>query len=219
VLESGFPHWRKLKAWRRERPDFSAQLDAAIAFAAGRQRGRKWLRFDQAAADRILVRVWSGERLRDVAGLRSRLPCLAIIARWRRENAEFDGALREALVMGRKRQGRARRRLDEAVTGAVIDAICEGASLKDLARRPDMPCAYTLHAWLRDDAAFCKAVAWASGVRDEGLLGQAVEIAGAMTGADLAGAQAKIAAIQGRIRRMAPRGGRRAWSAQGAKER
>lgn len=212
--ESGFPYWKKLRVWRRERPEFEAALQAALAEGHARRRGRrrKWAVFDQAVADKIIVRVARGEALREIAGPKSGLPCLQIIHRWRRENPVFGATMRTAVGVAWRRRGRARRRLDEAVTGDVIDAICEGASLRDLGRRADMPHATTLQRWLAEDAEFCKAVAWASGVRDEGMVGKAVEIAEAMTLANLSGSEKKIAAIQARIARMRPRGGKRAWA-------
>jgi hypothetical protein len=220
TAESGFPYWKKLRVWRRERPEFEAALQAALAEgrAARRRRGRRWARFDPAAADKIIVRVARGETLREIAGPRSGLPCIQIIHRWRRENAEFGAAMRTVVGMGRRQRRRARRGPDAALTGAVIDAIAEGASLRELGRRADMPDGSTLWRWLRDDAAFCKAVDWASRVRDEGMVERAVGIAGAMTAGNVAGPAKQIAAIEARIARMAPRGGKRAWRAGGKEE-
>jgi hypothetical protein len=215
--EGGFPYWKKLRVWRRERPEFEAALQAAMAEGrTARRRGarRRWAAFDQAAADQIIVRVSRGEALRAIAGPRSGLPCLQIIRRWRRENRAFGGAMEVAVRVGWRRRGAARRGPGEALTGKIVEAIARGASLRALAARPDMPDGATLWRWLRDDPGFCRAVAEASRDRDVGLLDEALGIAGAMTEANHAALEKQVAAIQVRIARMARRGGPREAEAE-----
>lgn len=68
--------------------------------------------------------------------------------RWRREQPDFDQALR-------------------AIVAALLDHIVEGGSFASFARLPGTPCRRTLTHWLRDPA-FAQAVAMACDDREAG---------------------------------------------------
>ena len=122
--------------------------------------------FDQAVADRIMVRVARGEPLGQV-NADPALPGRGLLNRWRRERPEYDRLLRGAVVMGRRlRRGKAPRRRTPELTEAILDGIVLGESLASLARRPDMPSAPTLYAWVAADEAFARQVDQACDLRE-----------------------------------------------------
>lgn len=212
VGTDGFPRYPRLRGWRRERADFDAELRAAVrAGLATRPRRRRWPAFDRAVADRIIVRVGAGEPLGEVARAACGMPPAYVVKRWRALDEGFAAGLEVAIRIGRRRRFHAARGPDAATTGAIVEAICQGASLNQLAARPDMPSWKTLQRWLAEDAAFCQAVAWASRERDLGLLDQGLEIAERVTPENHLALEKEFAALQARIAAMRPRGGKRAW--------
>jgi len=70
-----------------------AVRQARAAERLERNRGR-FRPYDAAIGERIYVRLWKGEKLRAILRSDKAFPSLAVLARWRRENPEFDRMLR-----------------------------------------------------------------------------------------------------------------------------
>jgi hypothetical protein len=179
LRQPGRPHRRMLNAWKRQNPDFAAELEAAKAFADpsrrryGRRRAR--MRFDQDVADRIMLAVLRGATLPEL-GRDPTLPSPIGLQRWRKADPEFDAALRSAMKYGHKARGRARAAAfcSPRITRRVTRRIVDGASLAALGREPDMPSLFTLYKWVRTRPDFAAEVARACEFRDWVIADQAV---------------------------------------------
>ncbi|HEY8003669.1 MAG TPA: hypothetical protein VIE16_05540 [Phenylobacterium sp.] len=163
--QPGMPTRGQYHRWR------TAQAPFAEATFALRQRsntllgdqGRaRWRAFDQALADRIIVRMHKGVRLEDVLAADPELPCWDTLARWRRGQPEFDGVLRRIIA--------AQRAMMEPVDELLVEDVCghivEGGSLLSYSRLPGGPSFGTLRRWMRDPN-FAARVAKACDVREE----------------------------------------------------
>jgi hypothetical protein len=165
-----------LNRWRRERPDFDADLKAAVWSARkfhGRQKG--WP-YDEALADRIILRVRRGETLPQVMADPA-MPGKDALARWRHSHPEFAGALELAGRSGFRARARARRRTPELLA-AIVAHIEQGGSVRSAAMTvPGAPNISNLRRWLKTDRAFAQDVAWAKQMRDERMADTVLEIA------------------------------------------
>jgi len=160
------PNRPRLNRWKRERPDFAAELAAAVRFSA-EERRVGWPPYDEAAGDQIIVRVSRGEPLPKVLADR-RLPSKRVLRRWRRDRPDFDQAIRTAHLAGiRNRLGDRRRARMALVTERLTGLMIQGVSMLQASKAPGMPHYVTLQAWRRRDPEFARAVAWA---RHEGIL-------------------------------------------------
>lgn len=158
VKEPEGPHRELLDRWLRAHPDFAA------AFAEAKRIGAPRLRkprkpFDEALADRIMLRTIRGETLtqlyRDPA-----LPGMKVLRRWRALDPDFDRALRSAIGIGR---GRRRLRLSltpctAKVTDRIARRVILGDSLRSLGGARGMPSARRLYRWMRIHPEFAAAV-------------------------------------------------------------
>ena len=116
------------------------------------------------------------------------LPCRVVVYRWRKEQPEWDGALKTAFRWGRRARGHPGALGTPEMTEAILDRIVMGESLRSLAREPGMPAAGTLYSWIAKRADFADEVAQACEWREDWYLDQMTliaEEAGAMSGADL----------------------------------
>src|SRR5581483_11686341 len=98
--------------WRRTEPGFAAALEPLRALRYGRRSREghgRWKAFDEAVADGILLRVMRGEPWRWLLDTDPSLPCHAVVYRWRREQPDWDGALKMAFRAGRLARERVRR--------------------------------------------------------------------------------------------------------------
>ena len=153
--------------WRREDPDFRAALAAAVR--AGR-RVRPYRRhpYDEATADRIVLRVDRGESLAEI--LREPgMPGEHAFRRWRRTVEGLDGAVRIACGRGAAVRARRLTACTPKIVARVERAIVSGATLADLDRRKGFPRAATMYRWLGERPEFAAAVETASRFRDEHL--------------------------------------------------
>jgi hypothetical protein len=165
LREPGMPSRGTYDRWRTAQPPFA---EAAFALlqrrnAQLRERGRAGRRaFDQALADRIIVRLNQGAPLEEVLTSDPELPCWETMMRWRREEPEFDRVLR--MIMAARR--RAVKPVPEPVVEAVVEHIILGGSFLSFTRLPGAPSYGTLRRWMRDPK-FAAAVAAACEDREE----------------------------------------------------
>jgi hypothetical protein len=140
------------------------------------------------------VRLWKGgATLREILRSDPAFPSLTVLARWRREQPEFDAML--AFVIGAwRRKAGVRGGYTPALAEAVVDGILAGGSLRSLGRRGDLPCQRTLYNWVRTRPDFAAAVARACEVREHWYDDQMFEIA----------MQAPVIGVREARRRMAP---------------
>jgi hypothetical protein len=178
--QPGMPSRKTYQYWRTTDVGFAEALwrlkglreKARGEWARGRYRA-----FDQATADKILVRVAKGGVLRKVLAADPALPCTGVVARWREQEPEWDGALKVAFQVGRRERGHPRALRTPAMTEAIVDRIIEGGSLRSIGREPGMPKARTLYSWIAKDAAFSAQVARACDDREDWYIDQMTVIA------------------------------------------
>ncbi|MDB5499124.1 MAG: hypothetical protein JWP28_3155 [Phenylobacterium sp.] len=107
VGRPGMPSRETYRRWKIAHPPFA---EAAFALRQGRDaRARAWglarrRDFDRALADRIVVRMNKGLKLEDILAADPELPGSVTLARWRREQPEFDAVLRR--IFAARRGGR-----------------------------------------------------------------------------------------------------------------
>ena len=118
-------------------------------------------RFDRGLADEIVAAVTRGAPMRRFLGSDRRLPCLAVVARWRAQEPAFAAELKMAMVVSRYVRG-ARRLWSDELEVAIVERMIEGASLRQVTAQPDMPCMTTLRNWSHRKAGFRDALAWAA---------------------------------------------------------
>lgn len=201
------PKRRLLNRWRRERPDFDAALKEAVRSAADTWRRRKRWPYDEALADRIILRVHKGETLPQVMADPG-MPGKDALARWRRSHPEFAGALKAASRSGFRVRARARRRTPELLA-AIMAHVEQGGSVRSAAMTvPGAPSVSNLRAWLKADPAFARDVAWAKRMRDEQMMDLALEIGERTTAASAAEDAARFAQLRRRYGQL--HGGRKA---------
>jgi hypothetical protein len=169
VREPGQPNRARLNRWKQERPDFAAQLAAAVRFSR-QVRDPAWARFDEAASDRIVARVAAGAPLAQVLADPD-LPGMTAVRRWRAREPDFDKALRTAHRAGHRRRMAQRGQLAPWLIDHVLARMTAGASLRQVSLDPGMPHYATLMAWRRRDVDFARMIAWA---RDEGRYARAM---------------------------------------------
>ena len=208
LRDPAMPSRRLYAYWRATQGPFAQevhrvnQLRAAERVERGR---RRWRYFDAGVADAIVVRVSRGELLQAMLNSAAGLPCRGVVARWRRMQPEFDQALRFAVRVGRRRRVQGPGRCTPEFTQFIADEIRQGESLASLARRPDMPCANTLYAWVRKYAAFAAEIAQACEDREDWFTDQVMMLADGP--GDLKDRYRQIAALKARLGRLQYRPG------------
>jgi len=166
--------------WRRTQNEFNARIltinEGRAALADDRARRRRTRPFDPALADRIVAKVASGVWLEDIRKVVPEAPGRRVLDRWRRQDRDFDRALRAAIrftLPTRRCKVAATPRLLEAV----FEALAAGATLNALSRRPGMPSPATFSRWQRTRPDFARAVEEARRCRMEALGDRAIAIA------------------------------------------
>lgn len=206
----GMPSLKTIRHWAATDSAFGPELRRLAQEGLGPCRRNQRLRerfrhFDPAVADRIIVAVWRGAKLRPLLRSDRMYPSLAVLARWRTAEPEFDAALKLAMKAGRLARGRAAP--EKEVTDAVIEAIATGGSLRSVAQRPDMPCRRTLYAWYRRRPEFAEAVDWACDRRDEWFADRALEMAKRAAPGAVGEARAAMAPLNSQWARLQKRPG------------
>jgi len=161
--QPGMPSRHTYRYWSRQQAPFAEELyrlrQQQLAGNAERfrRRRRDW---DPALADRILGRVFGDGSLVRVLKADPGLPCLKVVQRWRREQPEFDRALKRMFAAWRRRPrlGTARSRCTPALTERIAARIVEGASLASLGQEAGMPSRTTLYRWMAREPGFAQAV-------------------------------------------------------------
>jgi hypothetical protein len=175
----GMPGAATYRYWRRTQIGFQEALwrvrGARYERLGAHNRGlARWPRFDPAAADRILLRVARGERWAQMLAADPSLPGRQAATRWRREQPDWDQAMRIAFEVGRR--ARPPVRCTPELIEAVGDRIVCGASLRSLGAEPDMPCAETFYHWVARWPAFAAEVSRACEIREWWYLDQMLAI-------------------------------------------
>lgn len=209
LRDPAMPSRRVYAYWRATQAPFAQEVHRLnqIRADARAQRGRDRRRlFDPALADAIVVRASRGEPLEAMLNSAAGLPCRGVVARWRRMQPEFDQALVIALRIGRRRV-RMTGGCTPALTELIADEIRQGESLSSLGRRPDLPCATTLYAWVRKQPAFAAQIAQACEDREDWFTDQVMMLADGP--GPFAERYRQIAALKRRLGRLQHRPGAR----------
>lgn len=210
ILRSpGPPTRNKLNAWKRLRPDFAAELEQAKR-EARRPRRPEYFPYDEAVADRIILQVVAGVRVRCLRRTDPSLPGTPTLQRWRRQHPDFDGAIRIAMRHGHLRNVRAAARdgCTPHMAASVIRRIRAGATLRQVGETPGLPPAGTLYAWIRKRPDFAAAVMHAYRDRQLFFAEEVGDLARTCTPDAAAGTERAFA----RLRRR--EGGARPWPGQ-----
>jgi hypothetical protein len=209
LRDPDMPSRKVCTQWRATQAHFQEELsrlhDLHRKDRLQRLRDGAWA-FDQAVADRIMVRVARGEPLCRV-NADPAMPGRGLLNRWRRERPDYDRLMRRAVVMGWGRRG-PRLRTPE-LTEAILDGLVLGESLASLGRRPDMPSAATLYAWVAQDEAFARQVVQACDQREDWYDDQMVMLDDAPDPATMKAWRARIAPLVRRRGQLHPRPGRK----------
>ena len=200
--------WRAFRRWRMTQAAFQAEVARlSEAKAQGRRKAGhgRWRAYDAEVAVAILTRVARGEPLRGVLASEPRFPCLSVVARWRADEADFAEGLRQAMAVSRARRG-ARRLWSDDLEAEICERLLHGASLRQVAADPAMPCGTTMRNWMAKKPGFRHGVMVACDVRDE-LAGERMwRMAEAATPETAEAVARDLAAIRARYGRMVRRG-------------
>jgi hypothetical protein len=206
--QGAYRHWRRTDQgfqevlWRL-RP---AREDRRLVALRGRRRA-----WDEGVADRVLLAVMRGAKLRELLASDAAFPSLAVLARWRREEPVWDRALRLAIGVGRRARGSARGRVRmEALREAIGEAVIRGGSLRSVGARRDMPCAATLYGWFRRWPEFARDVSICCDLREDWLTDRMIDILDRHGPFGLAATRREAAPLQRAVNRLAKRPG---WKA------
>lgn len=164
--QPGMPSQSAYRRWKMAQAPFA---EAAFALlqrrnANGRQWGRARRRdFDPRVADRIVARLHAAPSgLKAFLKASPDLPSRKVVARWRREQPEFDRVL-GTLIAAKRRAGPP---VPEALRDDVVDHIVEGGTFRSYSDQPGGPAFNTLRRWMRDPD-FAREVARACEWREE----------------------------------------------------
>jgi hypothetical protein len=149
-------------------------------------------------ADRIYLRVLRGESLRAMLCTDPALPSRHVMARWRREQPEFDRRMAMATAVRRKLGGRARCSCTPELAHRIAERVVKGDSLAQIARARGMPSVHTLYAWKRDRPDFAEAIAAARDAQEDWCGDQVLIAAEDATPATVRAARRRIAPLKRR---------------------
>jgi terminase small subunit-like protein len=147
--QPGMPSQTAYRRWKIAQAPFA---EAAFALLRRRDvRGREWGRarrrdFDPKVADQIIARLNTGPGLKALLAADPELPSREIVARWRREQPQFDRVLR--MILAAKR--RAMPPAPEVLVDEVVEHIVTGGTFLSYSRLPGAPSYNTLRRWMRD---------------------------------------------------------------------
>jgi transposase-like protein len=170
-----------------------------------RSRRRDW---DPGLADRVLAKVCRGAAVKDLRADDPSMPSLKVLNRWRREQPEFDAAMRVAIraagPYGKRMRGRYGR-----LKQVIVDRLREGASLHSLGKEPGMPCAETLYRWVRQRPDFRDAVALACDDREDWYHDRILAIAETVTPGTVTATRKRMSPLVRQLGRLKHRPGRK----------
>jgi len=208
----GMPSQRTYRHWRRTQGSFQAELWRLRGVRYARHSGTthsRWRAFDQAVADAMLVRVARGEPWRRMLETDPSMPSRVVVYRWRREQPEWDRAMKIAFRFGRLAEARARSRarLTAELRDEIGQRIVMGGSLRSVAAQAGMPSARTLYAWVARWPEFAREVARACKIREVFLNDRMIEIAVRNGPFGLAATKREAAPLQRRANQLGKRPG------------
>lgn len=206
----GMPSQRTYRYWRRTQGAFQEALWRLRAVSyARRPRPRPYRRFDQAVADRMLVRVARGEPWRRMLETDPSMPCRVVVYRWRAQEPEWDAALKIAFKVGRlaRERSRSRARCSPEIVDEIGYRIVLGGSLRSIARDADMPCAATLYSWVERFPDFAAEVDRACDLRHWWYADQMLDICERNGPFGLDATKRQAAPLQRQLNRLAKRPG------------
>jgi hypothetical protein len=160
IADPAMPTWPVYTYWRANQGEFAEAVHRLNKFkweARAARAAAAFRVFDPVVADRVVLAIMRGARLRPPTAIHPDFPGLATLARWRREQPDFDQTLRKAIRIGRRVRKAAGP--PPAMVDKILDRLSEGLSLHQVSLRPGMPCAQTLYAWRRRHPAFAATVA------------------------------------------------------------
>lgn len=169
LRDPAMPSRRAYRHWRMTQGEFGGEVwrlnQVKVREAA--RRGAAGLRpFDPVLADRIVARVARGLGYVAILKPGQGLPCRSVVERWRKTQPEFDAVLKIALRASvRAARRRPRGRAPYYLVEAICEGIAEGGTFESLGKLADMPCARTLHNWMRTRPDFAEAVGRAKEAR------------------------------------------------------
>lgn len=212
LAKPGMPSQRAYRHWRRSQIAFQAELWRLRGVRYARHSGEthsRYRAFDQAVADAMLVRVARGENWRRMLETDPAMPSRVVVYRWRREEPEWDKAMKIAFRVGRLAgaKARSRARLTAELRDEIGERIVQGRSLRSLAADADMPSARTLYAWARRYPDFAREVARACEIREWALNDRMLEIAERNGPFGLAATKRAAAPLQRRVNQLSKRPG------------
>lgn len=160
--------------WMRTQGAFQEEVNRLIADRRRRVRAMTPMAFDQAVADAIVLAIGKGLDVQRV-GPATGFPGSRVVWRWRREQPEFDLAIRVAVRVRRRRaslgRGPAPELLDE-----ILGLVRDGESVNALCRRPDMPSARTLRGWRKANPGLDRELEQARWERGDALSDRVMEL-------------------------------------------
>jgi hypothetical protein len=204
VRAAGMPGREQLDRWKRERPDFAARLEAAWRFSISLGETGRRRRFDQAAADWIIVRLAAGEPAPQVLG-DGGLPGITTVRRWRKIWPEFDAAYRAAMLAGHRVRMRPRSKLTPELADRIEARILAGASIRALSFEPGMPHHVTIYGWMRRDPEFERRMRLAGRFRDDLLAEASLAMVDRATPATAEVVRLQVGELHKRVGRMSPK--------------
>ena len=182
-----------------------------------KEAGYKPSAFTWAMGRLILQRMADRETIKAITA-DPRMPAYATVYRWVEVHPEFGDAYRQvrATLARVRREERDERQKPRRTSGrrttftleraeAVCEAICAGASLSEVVRRPGMPSSKAIYRWLRYEPEFRAAFIKACSVRALMLQEDALDIARSATPATVRLAKRRVDRLHGRIGRLTPR--------------
>lgn len=173
--QPGWPSRPTLRKWARADPELAAAIDGGRSVHATRPR----FPFRPEVAERFLLRIRLGYPIGDLIR-EPDMPQRRELTAWRNREPAFAAALAASTAFAdqnRRRYGatarhtrRSRMRFDQDVADRIVLAVIRGATMPQIARRPEFPTRLGLRRWRRAQPEFARvlAVAQAAGHRTRG---------------------------------------------------
>lgn len=202
LTEPGMPSHSVYRRWRRQQGGFAGELfrlERLHDAERGARRAAAHARpYDSEVADRIYLRVLRGAPLKPALRADPAFPSYQVVARWRREQPEFDRMMAFAISRQRGLSLRALGGPSPRLIERIADRVVEGASLAEIARGRGMPSIHTLYAWKRTRPDFAEALAAARDAQGDWCADQVLIAGEEVTPATVRAARRHIAPLKKR---------------------
>ena len=205
--DPALPGRNQIRRWTHLHPPFGEEIGRVKRInAAVRRETRPSPRvarpYDPAIADRLLYRVGQGQHMKTLHRIDPAFPTPKMVARWRKEQSQFDADLRVNLAVGRSRQRHVAARRCAVVADRLLLRVAEGASLAEAVEAPGLPSRRTLGRWLRANPDFARRMRLACAHRDAWLIDQLQVLAERAVPGTVKEVKAMMAPISQRLGRM-----------------